>query len=91
MRKSWIGWILMAGAAAGWAQWGPVYGQYFTDKAFRIDLYQVGDAKEEKGLYRAQMYCLMISSPKDEFCAVCQKAIRDMIDFTAGGKSPRPQ
>ena len=47
MRRMWIGWILMAGAAAGWAQWGPVYGQYFTDKAFRIDLYQVGDAKEE--------------------------------------------
>jgi hypothetical protein len=33
------------------------------------------------GLFRPQMYCLMISNPKNEFCRVCQQAIRTMIDF----------
>jgi hypothetical protein len=45
-----------------------------------------GAGYSSKGLYRPQMYCLMISSPKNEFCAVCQKAIRDMIEYFAGGK-----
>ncbi len=36
------------------------------------------------GLYRSQIYCLMIGNPKNEFCLVCQKAIRDMIDFYSG-------
>jgi len=45
-----------------------------------------GAGYASRGLYRPQMYCLMISSPKNEFCRVCQKAIRDMIDFYAGGK-----
>ncbi|HCS48846.1 MAG TPA: hypothetical protein DIW61_11555 [Candidatus Aminicenantes bacterium] len=27
------------------------------------------------------VYCIMISSPKDEFCRVCQQAIARMIDF----------
>lgn len=34
-----------------------------------------------KGLYRPQMYCLMGSNQKDEFCRVCQWAIKRMIDF----------
>jgi hypothetical protein len=38
-----------------------------------------------KGLYRPQMYCLMIGSPKNEFCAVCRKAISDMIEYFASG------
>jgi hypothetical protein len=36
------------------------------------------------GLYRPQIFCIMIGNPKNEFCRVCQKAIRDMIDFYAG-------
>jgi hypothetical protein len=34
-----------------------------------------------KGLYRSQIYCIMIGNPKNEFCAVCQRAIARMIDF----------
>jgi len=34
-----------------------------------------------KGLYRPMMYCIMISSPKGEFCRVCQQAISRMIDY----------
>ncbi|MGQ9800761.1 MAG: M64 family metallopeptidase [Candidatus Saccharicenans sp.] len=34
-----------------------------------------------KGLYRPMMYCIMISSPKMEFCKVCQRAIQQMIDY----------
>ena len=34
-----------------------------------------------KGLFRPMINCLMISSPKEEFCLVCQKAIAQMIDY----------
>jgi hypothetical protein len=37
-----------------------------------------------KGLYRPMVYCLMIFNPKNEFCLVCQRAIRQMIDFYKG-------
>jgi hypothetical protein len=37
-----------------------------------------------KGLYRPMIYCLMISSPKGEFCLVCQKAITRMINYYSG-------
>jgi hypothetical protein len=39
-----------------------------------------------KGLFRPQMYCNMISSPKGEFCRVCQRAISWMIDYFGEGK-----
>jgi len=45
-----------------------------------------GAGYASKGLYRPQIYCIMIGNPKNEFCRVCQKAIRDMIDFYAGTK-----
>jgi hypothetical protein len=34
-----------------------------------------------KGLFRSQIYCIMIGNPKNEFCAVCRRAIARMIDF----------
>ena len=40
-----------------------------------------GAGYASKGLYRPQMYCVMISSPKMEFCRVCQRAIQQMIDY----------
>jgi len=40
-----------------------------------------GAGYASKGLYRPMVYCIMISSPKDEFCRVCQQAIARMIDF----------
>ena len=33
-----------------------------------------------KGLYRPAWYCIMISSPTDEFCPVCQRAIERMVE-----------
>ena len=39
-----------------------------------------------KGLFRPMVNCIMISSPKNEFCRVCQKAIARMIDFYSGGE-----
>jgi len=36
-----------------------------------------------KGLYRSQIVCIMIGNPKREFCAVCRKAIADMIGYYA--------
>ena len=40
-----------------------------------------GAGYSAKGLYRPMIYCIMISSPKNEFCLVCQQAIRRMIDY----------
>lgn len=36
------------------------------------------------GMYRPMIYCLMITSPRNEFCRVCQRAIRQMIGFICG-------
>ncbi len=43
-----------------------------------------GAGYASKGLYRSMIYCLMIESPKNEFCRVCQRAIARMIEFTSG-------
>ncbi len=40
-----------------------------------------GAGYASKGLYRSQVYCIMIGNPKNEFCRVCQMAIGRMIDF----------
>ncbi len=45
-----------------------------------------GAGYSSKGLYRPQMYCIMISSPKGEFCRVCQQAIGRMIDYFTEAK-----
>lgn len=43
-----------------------------------------GAGYTSKGLYRSMMYCIMISSPKNEFCRVCQQAIARMISSYSG-------
>ena len=43
-----------------------------------------GAGYASKGLYRPMIYCIMISSPKNEFCRVCQRAIARMTDFLSG-------
>jgi len=43
-----------------------------------------GAGYASKGLYRPMVYCLMISSPKGEFCLVCQRAIARMIEYYSG-------
>ncbi|OGD15208.1 MAG: hypothetical protein A2V76_08290 [Candidatus Aminicenantes bacterium RBG_16_63_14] len=40
-----------------------------------------GAGYASKGLYRSQVYCIMIGNPKNEFCRVCRRAIALMIDF----------
>jgi hypothetical protein len=45
-----------------------------------------GAGYSAKGLYRSQIHCIMISSPKGEFCRVCQQAISRMIDYFCEGK-----
>ncbi len=40
-----------------------------------------GAGYASRGLYRPMIYCIMISSPKMEFCRVCQRAIQQMIDY----------
>jgi hypothetical protein len=48
-----------------------------------------GAGYSAKGLYRPMIYCLMISSPKNEFCLVCQQAISRMIEYYAGPTSAK--
>jgi hypothetical protein len=45
-----------------------------------------GAGYASKGLYRSMIYCIMIASPKNEFCRVCQAAIARMIEFTGRGR-----
>lgn len=42
---------------------------------------------EAKGYYRPQMDCVMFSRNKVPFCAVCQKAIDQVIDLYAGPRT----
>jgi len=43
-----------------------------------------GAGYASKGLYRPMIYCLMISSPEDQFCRVCQRAIARMLAYYCG-------
>jgi hypothetical protein len=54
---------------------------YLNDKVGAFE----GAGYASKGLYRPMIYCLMISSPKNEFCLVCQRAISRMIQHDSGG------
>ncbi len=49
----------------------------------KVGLFE-GAGYAAKGLYRPSMYCLMGLSPTDEYCPVCRRAIRRMIDFECG-------
>jgi len=40
-----------------------------------------GAGYASKGLFRSMIYCLMIDSPKNQFCKVCERAIARMIGF----------
>ena len=57
----------------------------YKDLEDKVGVFE-GAGYAAKGLYRPQMYCLMIGSPKNEFCAVCRKAIDDMIEYFAPSK-----
>jgi hypothetical protein len=52
----------------------------FASLVDRVGVFE-GAGYAAKGLYRSQIYCVMIGNPKNEFCAVCQRAIARMIDF----------
>ncbi len=54
--------------------------QEFASLVDRVGVFE-GAGYAAKGLYRSQIFCIMIGNPKNEFCAVCQRAIARMIDF----------
>ncbi len=47
-----------------------------------------GAGYASRGLYRPMVYCLMISSPTNEFCRVCRRAIGQMIDLYSTAPQP---
>ena len=49
----------------------------------RIGVYE-GAGYSMKGVYRAFPDCRMRTNENPEFCAVCQKAIRDLVEFYTG-------
>jgi hypothetical protein len=55
----------------------------YADLEDKVGVFE-GAGYASKGLFRPMIYCLMISSPKGEFCRVCQRAIARMIDFYSG-------
>ena len=52
----------------------------YADLVDKVGVFE-GAGYASKGLYRPQIYCIMIGNPKNEFCKVCQAAIARMIDF----------
>jgi hypothetical protein len=55
----------------------------YADLEDKVGVFE-GAGYASKGLYRPMISCIMISSPKGEFCRVCQRAIAQMIDFYSG-------
>jgi hypothetical protein len=55
----------------------------YANLADKVGVFE-GAGYAAKGLYRPMMNCIMISSPKDEFCVVCRKAIARMIAYYSG-------
>ncbi len=55
----------------------------YADLADKVGVFE-GAGYSVKGLYRSQMYCIMISNPKMEFCAACRQALAAKIDYYAG-------
>jgi hypothetical protein len=56
----------------------------YRDLETKVGVFE-GAGYAAKGLYRPQIDCLMITYAKNEFCAVCRKAIADMIEYFAPG------
>ncbi len=52
----------------------------YADLADKVGVFE-GAGYSTKGLYRSQMNCIMIASPKIQFCAACRQALAAMIDF----------
>ena len=52
----------------------------YKDVEGKVGVFE-GAGYAAKGLYRPQFDCLMITNTKIEFCAVCRKAIDDMIEY----------
>ena len=50
----------------------------YKDLEDKVGVFE-GAGYAAKGLYRPQMDCLMITNTKIQFCAVCRKAIADMM------------
>jgi hypothetical protein len=57
----------------------------YADLVDKVGVFE-GAGYASKGLYRPQIYCIMISNPKNEFCRVCERAIARMIDFYSPAK-----
>jgi len=55
----------------------------YASLADKVGVFE-GAGYASKGLYRSMVFCIMIGNPKNEFCAVCQKAIAAMIGFFSG-------
>ena len=54
----------------------------YKDLENKVGVFE-GAGYAARGLYRPQIDCLMITNTKIEFCAVCRKAIGDMIEYFA--------
>jgi hypothetical protein len=52
----------------------------FASLADKVGVFE-GAGYSAKGLYRSQINCIMISSPKREFCAACRRALAAKIAY----------
>ena len=54
----------------------------FEDKTLRLDYIVAGN--QSRGCYRPAQVCRMRINEVDDFCPVCQRAIRRITDFYTG-------
>lgn len=76
--------LILTAATLSWATTALAqkFEDNFEDKMLRLDYIVAGN--QSKGCYRPAQVCRMRINEVDDFCPVCQRAIRRITDFYTG-------
>lgn len=76
--------LILTAATLSWATTALAqkFEDNFEDKMLRLDY--IGAGNQSKGCYRPAQVCRMRINEVDDFCPVCQRAIRRITDFYTG-------
>ena len=76
--------LILTAATLSWATTALAqkFEDNFEDKMLRLDYIVAGN--QSKGCYRPAQVCRMRINEVDDFCPVCQRAIRCITDFYTG-------
>lgn len=76
--------LILTAATLSWATTALAqkFEDNFEDKMLRLDYIVAGN--QSRGCYRPAQVCRMRINEVDDFCPVCQRAIRRITDFYTG-------